>query len=263
VKRLAIFAHFDAQDEVKPFVEFHLDRLRTACDAIHFVSTANLPARELDKVAPYCEFTTKIDNRGYDFLMWSEAIEKTDLSQWDELVLTNSSVFGPACSLTPIFQRMTRRGCDFWGMTESSELKWHLQSYFLVFKRPVLQSPAFSQFWRSVLPYDDKNQAIFSYEFGLTAFLHDSGFSGAAFVPESKVANAWWHPNRKEYKKKANPTIDYPRDLVVAGMPYVKAQVFRENPGEVHLPELRRAMKRRGYDLSLLEFDRPVIERAS
>ena len=56
-------------------------------------------------------------------------------------------------------------------MTDSFEIRWHVQSYFLVIKRRALQSLAFSQFFNAVLPYRDKDQVIRSYELGLTRFL--------------------------------------------------------------------------------------------
>src|SRR5262249_2932894 len=92
VKRLAIYAHWDAQDEVKPYVEFYLRRLREECDRIIFVSTSKLPETEMSKVRPFCVDVRLRENVGYDFVMWRDVIADLTLDEGDELVLTNSSV---------------------------------------------------------------------------------------------------------------------------------------------------------------------------
>ena len=45
--------------------------------------------------------------------------------------------------------------CDFWGITDSSEINYHLQSYFLVFKKNVIQSNTFKIFWDGVKILND------------------------------------------------------------------------------------------------------------
>ncbi len=153
MKRLAIYAHYDHQGEVKPYVVHYLKALSEHCAMIVFVSTATLSAEELAKVEPHCEAASTKANAGFDFGMWKQVIEQSDLAECDELVLTNSSVFGPLSPLGEMFEKMKTVSCDFWGVTDNYELDWHLQSYFLVFRREVFASEAFAAFWRTVLPY--------------------------------------------------------------------------------------------------------------
>jgi lipopolysaccharide biosynthesis protein len=253
MKRIAIFAHYDARGEVKPYVLFHLKALQRECEAIAFVSTAELSAGELDKVRPYCSSAVLRENAGFDFGMWQHALQSLDLSDADELVLVNSSVFGPLYSLGPIFQRMSQHDCDFWGMTDSFDICSHLQSYFLVFKRPVLSSPRFMEFFNSVLPYRDKYQTIRSYEVGLTQFLRESGFRDAALVP----MGSWISSERARErlrKKRRDATLFYPMQLLRAGMPFVKAHLLRDNPGRVWLRPVLNTMRESGYDMSQVQY---------
>src|SRR5262245_44276656 len=99
--RLALFAHFDAQDQVKRYVIEYLAALKTVCERIVFLSTSHLPATEIEKLRPHVEAVLLKDNTGYDFGMWQHALERTDLAGVDELVLTNSSMFGPLYPLEP------------------------------------------------------------------------------------------------------------------------------------------------------------------
>jgi lipopolysaccharide biosynthesis protein len=255
MKRLAIFAHYDGDVEIKPYVVTFLRSLREICDEIVFVSTTALSEVELEKVRQFCERTQLRANAGYDFGMWQHALSALDLSNVDELVLTNSSVFGPVYPLAPIFEQMAERDCDFWGMTDSFEIRWHLQSYFLVLKRQALSAPAFAQFFSGVLPYRDKEQVIRSYELGLTQFLREHGLKPDAFVP---MASWLESPLRRARvcAKRRNATLYYPLQLLRAGMPLVKMQLLRDNPARVSLTRVQQTMAAAGYDTSQVRFDR-------
>jgi lipopolysaccharide biosynthesis protein len=256
IKRVAVYAHFDAQNEVKAYVTKFLLALRDDSERVIFVSTAELAEPAMAKVRELCDDVIVRDNVGLDFAMWKDAIFSLNLGEWDELVLTNCTLFGPIAPLGPIFDRMTEAPCDFWAMTDNFEVLWHLQSYFLVFKRPLLQSDAFAMFWKSVLPYRDKGGAVMSYELGLTAFFMDQGFVPGCFI----VTQAWASmPQRiaMEVNRQWNPTLFYPRQLIDMGFPFVKVNLLRDNVGRIDLAPVRGAMSAAGYDLNLIEFDRP------
>jgi lipopolysaccharide biosynthesis protein len=261
MNRTALFAHFDGQDEVKPYVVHYLGELAKECSRVVFVSTARLTGPELSKVRPMCEKIILRDNVGYDFGMWQEALADPSVVRTsDELVLTNSSLFGPLHPLGPIFCSMSEKPCHFWGMTDNFEHRWHLQSYFLVFKRPVLEAEAFRRFWASVLPYRNKGQVILSYEVGLTSFLLDQGFVAQAMVPTASWAGKVERV-RMDVARRHNPTLVYPERLLALGMPFVKATLLRENAGGARLDAIYRAMASAGYDLGLVKFDRPAVVR--
>ncbi len=257
MKRLAIFAHYDAQAEVKPYVLHYLKALRPACARIVFVSTAALSEDALAETRALCDEVILRPNRGFDFGMWRHVILEADLEPWDELLLTNSSIFGPLVPIEPLLGRMAAEGCDFWGMTDNDELHWHIQSYFVVFKRKVLASSAFTDFWRSVLPYKNKLQVIFSYELGLTTFLLEAGFEPKVLVPMSSLPRAKDHDGIF-----GNTTCLHPLEVLRAGLPFVKVELLRDNPYALDLRPIFAAMSRAGYDASLVAFDRPQTEAA-
>lgn len=63
---------------------------------------------------------------------------------------------------------MQGRKCDFWGVTESNDIAWHLQSYVVVFMSSAIKSGVFKRFWESVCVYEDKETAIEKNEVGLS-----------------------------------------------------------------------------------------------
>ena len=135
-------------------------------------------------------------------------------------------------------------------------MAWHIQSYFLVFRRRVLDSEAFAAFWRSVLPYTDKDQVIRSYEVGLSEFLVEAGMRGRAYVPVETLFPPW--PLSLAFKNKGrSATTFHPMRLLERRMPFVKGDTLRDNPGRVRVEPIHAAMEAAGYDISMVEFDRP------
>jgi len=253
--RVALFAHFDPDDRVRPYVVHYLAKLREVCGRIVFVTTSRPSEADLERVRPFAQQIFVKDNAGYDFGMWKHALDHADLAGARELVLTNSSIFGPVYPLGPIFDRMSNDACDFWGMTDNFEYRWHLQSYFLVFKERALRSEALGTFFRSVLPYRSKGPIVLSYEVGLTAFLVEQGLLPGALVPIESWAS-WAQRRRMDLERSWNPTLFHPTKLLSLGMPFVKVMLLRDNVGQVPLEPVYRAIADAGYDLDLIELDR-------
>jgi len=55
MKRLVLFAHFDRDNRVRPYILYHLQALRDLGATIHFISTSPLPEEELTKLRPHTD----------------------------------------------------------------------------------------------------------------------------------------------------------------------------------------------------------------
>ncbi|HTM45798.1 MAG TPA: rhamnan synthesis F family protein [Polyangiaceae bacterium] len=252
MKRVAFFAHFDAQDRIKPPVQALLRGLKPGCARIVFISTSKLSDAELAKLDSLVDQTLLKDNVGLDFGMWQHALARCDLADADELVLVNSSVVGPVFPLQPILDKMSADPCDFWGMTDNTEIAWHLQSYFLVFKRRVLDAKEFAEFWRSIVAEQPKNQIIQKYEVGLTRYLKDRGFNPAAFAATANMRSAlqrWW----MRLTSRANTTLFSPLELLNAGMPFVKVALLKDKSRRELALATVEAARSAGHAIDLLE----------
>ena len=228
MNRLILFSHFHEADRVEPHILAHLRALRELGGSLHFISNGTLAQEEGAKLDGLVDRILLRENTGMDFSMWQAALAEMDLCAIDELVLTNSSLLGPCVPLAPLFQRMAAQPCDFWGLTESWEGCYHLQSYFLVFRKAALEAPAFRQFWASVLPYRSKLNIVWSYELGLSQFLREQGLRSAVAFPLLRADNRflWNLLLRRRWSMRVrrfgNPVLDYPDLLLRSGMPYVK-----------------------------------------
>lgn len=181
--RVCLYSHFDRDSLVAPHVLQALAAVSRLGFRIHFITTSrHLHPEVVEAVSPFCEKIIHKDNHGLDFgawrLGWRLLGRETPL---DELLLLNDSVYGPLADLGAVFDRMAGEPCDFWSITDSWDQKYHLQSYFLVFRRAVLASAAFEGFWDSFWLINHKNHIVRRCEIGLTQRLLKAGFAPKAF----------------------------------------------------------------------------------
>ena len=96
------------------------------------------------------------ENKGYDFAAWHDGMEFVgfdNLKQYDSVTVMNDTCFGPLWDMAPIYDKYeSNPNVDFWGMTNHQGIKAgdiyiheHLQSYFISFKKRLVESKCFSK----------------------------------------------------------------------------------------------------------------------
>ena len=235
--RLALYAHYSEREGVAGYVLHYLRQLRELGFQICFISNSQIPGEKERQLRELCEKVIQRENTGFDFAMWQRALLEYEPGQFEELLLTNSSVVGPFYPLEPLWRRAAERECDFWGMTDSDELVRHLQSYFVLIRRPVLRHPCFQTFWRSILPFRDKRIVIGNYEIGLTKWLEEHGFAWSAVFPQKEIhalllSRRTLAERLRDQLRPArlpqNTTMLLPDLLLECGMPFLKVQVLED-----------------------------------
>lgn len=258
MKRLLCYAHFDGKGEVKPFVKHALNAMQSYCATTIFVS--NSPVLENDKVEllTICSQVLTNNNTGYDFYMWKFALEKADLSLYDEVILMNSSVYGPVSDMGSVFAEMEGLECDFWGITECFQMQPHIQSYFLVFRRRVIESYVFRNFWDGVLPYVNKLQVIQSYEVGLTQWLLESGFKPGVFCAFEKLGS-YCQTTGKRLRRKDNTSVKHALELLNIGNPFLKRDAVRNR--KVDMEKVMPYLRQHAYPTGLINEQTLQVEK--
>jgi len=273
--RAAVFAHYDADGIVDTYVLAYLGALRQLVDHLVCVSAAPLLPEEEKKLTSFCDRLIVRPNEGYDFMSYKEGLATLDVGSYDQIVLCNDSVYGPMFDLSEVFEEMARRRCDVWGMTESKEITPHLQSYFLVFERPALQSPAFESFWSKVGILSAKEEVILRYEAGLSTALSRGELTWCAYADASLPL---WHHARfllgkltparvwNRLRRYLSPTSSLPATAHVnptlmlwkplleeSRMPFVKISLLRDLPYGVSREEILQAIEHHtSYDTELI-----------
>lgn len=242
MNRIFIYAHYDADGVIRDYVVKMLNSLKELSFKVIFVTTSTLQTMEKQKVANLVETVIEIENIGYDFFSWKTGISSVidNLHNTDELVLINSSIIGPLFPLKKSFEKMADSSADFWGMTESYETNYHLQSYFIVFRKKIINSTIFKDFWLTLEPLADRQKVINSYELKLTDYFTSHGFKSDSCVKIRDIKRSNLKYWILKFRPRRNPTLFYPFELLKLQMPFVKIQLLRDNPYQINLTMLKK-----------------------
>jgi lipopolysaccharide biosynthesis protein len=256
VDRAMIFAHWDPNGLVDDHVLYALERYRPWVSTLVFVSTNyQRKCRPLEKL---CDKVIVRENTGFDLVSWKVGLEAIDADQYDEVVFTNDSIYGPLKPLDSVFLRGDVTAADLWGMTISEEHERHLQSYFFAMKRRALLSEIGKDLWTDVSPEKRQRDLVEMYEMQFLKEFERGGFrvralfdgADAPDMPWSeKAANFLRWPPRVGLLRKHmrclkhwpyNPTHLQWRQCMEAGVPFLKVDLFRDNPNHLRLGRVRR-----------------------
>ena len=226
MNKLLCYAHFDEYGKVQPFVFHFLHSMIPLGTELVFISNSPISDSDNAKLSTICSRVIINKNAGYDFSMWKTALESCHTSDYNEIILANSSILGPVFPMKDVFSRMEQLECDFWGITTGYLVQRHIQSYFLVFRKNVILSQSFRMFWDSVLPYSNKRQIINSYEVGLTQWLIESGFKPGVYISLEQLRRHCRDAGRR-LRKTDNSCVKHAEELLSAGSPFIKREAVR------------------------------------
>lgn len=192
-------AHFDPDGVVAGHVRRQIEAWLDLGAKPTFVTTADLQDADREWLAPKVTLIER-ENVGHDFVSYQRGLlDSGDLSGYDEVVICNDTFVGPLVPLAQIFAAMASSKADFWGVARCDRRKPHVQSYFVVFRRSVLGSPVFQQFWAELVPLASRRAVIRRYEVGMSVKLRKAGFKLASFFRETRgerrlgrLRVAWW-----------------------------------------------------------------------
>lgn len=286
MSRALVFAHYDRDGVFDEHVIHALREYRRLVDTLVVVSTTAASPGPLSGLVDH--FIAK-DNVGYDFCSWRAGLAAVPcVAQFAEVICANDSVYGPLFDLAPVFDDVRIADADFWGMCLSEQGTRrrgrttcpHLQSWFFVMRRPLLESEAFSTFWNSVEPLAHKDDIIDRYEIGMSEHFERAGFRMAAlYDARLHGAGRWadirphlsitapgrsWRHARKARRRPHNPSELFPFRLLDAGVPFVKVGLLRTNHYGLDLGRVVDGIREAApYDVGLIQghlrrIDRPV-----
>lgn len=122
-------------------------------------------------------------------------------------------------------------------------MEWHLQSYFLVFKKSAIKSPAYREFWAGVVALNEKQQVIERYELSLARSLSEGGL----LEPASLVSLSF------TTKSICNPTLKLWKEIIVeSNSPFIKVQLLRDNPLDCKIEGWDKIVGEMNYDPQMI-----------
>lgn len=255
-KRCLVYAHWDPDGVVDPHIIYSLRQYREAVDHIVFVSTNyEIQNPSLDALV---DRLIVRENIGFDFESWRIALTQLEITEWDQLIFTNSSIYGPVWPIQKALRHSEAYDAGLWGMTISRQHSVHLQSYFMAMTREFLTSELGSGLWRGVVPFRAKLAAIEAYELVWMQTCTGAGVQVNAIFDarhfpsvrlSEQLANVIRWPLRLEqtrrYRRAArdsssNPTHLHWKTLLECGVPFVKVDLFTSNPYGIRLSRVFR-----------------------
>jgi hypothetical protein len=266
-EKLVLFMHFDRNGAVRQQLMNYMREFIANGRGIVFVTNSGkLRARDEAELRGFCAAVIIRRNRGYDFGAWRDVIEELGLPRagTEEIILVNDSVFGPLRPIADMLGKFDYAAADIWGLTESWQYRYHLQSFFLAFGPAAIHSEAFTKFWATVYPVPVKAYIVRAYEIGVTQVMLKAGLRCAAIWSYESLARLAddeafqrliameesgfgktdpIHITRKSQTLRIrdavarrvamNPTSDLWRQLLMSGFPFLKRELLRDNPTEV------------------------------
>ena len=186
-----IYVHWDAKGFVRPDIFEQLTAYRRHGD-VAFVSASPALLEKsniITKLKNVCNVVIVRHNEGYDFGSWQAGLLycKRYLEKVSHLILTNDSCYGPLHSFDSLFARLMSSRADVVGLTNSTTIKKHLQSYFISYGRRVLSSSIFWSFWQNIQVWPTKVDLVCAYEVGWSDILMKSGFRLEALYLEGSM----------------------------------------------------------------------------
>ena len=191
--RYAVFAGFNANGTIDDYVITYLKGLDEVTDGIVYIADSSLNDGELKKLkginilytnhTRHEEYDWGSYKRGYNWLKENKYLEKAD-----ELIFANDSCYAPITSFKPMFKTMAnKKELSFWGDLQNTQFNKHLQSYFLVFRKNIINSKSFNDFMNKVTHHNDHRYYITEYEIKITPFLEQLGYKWDSYMPYNKL----------------------------------------------------------------------------
>lgn len=190
--RLAIFAYYDKDGVVDDYIPYLLEQVGRFCKRQIVVVNGALNDAGRKKLESCCDEVICRENSGFDITAYKETLLRLQDSwaQYDELLLYNQTIFGPVCSLQPMFDEMASRDVDFWGLTrhkgahaaswdDTQPIPPHVQSFFFAVRKSMFTDPRFLAYWTDlpeIRTYWDavgKHEVLFTQHFAQMGFVWD------------------------------------------------------------------------------------------
>ena len=232
-KRALVYVIFESENRLQEYKLRFLQALSPLMDEVIVVVNGSLRVEDVNNIKSYGQVLIR-DNKGYDTAAFREGIfafGKDKLKNYDQLFLVNDTNIGPMRDLSQVFHEMVDKQLDFWGISYGEEqedvtkenpygyIPKHLQSYFLVIEKLMLNDDAFYSYWTDLTDTDSRDKAIGRHETRFTKYFADLGYRFDAVVQEYEDSAMYIHPLR----------------MLTAGSPLVKYTALKNYDEEQFL----------------------------
>lgn len=279
MKRLCIYLTYDKYGIVDKYIGYMLKELKTCVNYLVVVCNQLEIVCGMDILEKYADEIHYRENIGYDTGGFKDAL--CDLIGWkrvlqyDELVLVNDSMFGPFRTMKAIFDEMTEKQVDFWGLAKhgegnNNEINYfpkHIQTYFLTIRSKMLHSHEFREYWEIMPYYTSFIENVRQHEVRFTHYFWSLGYTYSTLANTEINDSTHINNNYMQYGRIAYELIKK------RNFPFLKRQQIVYNTLDQQTQEnLKKAIdyidKETEYDVNLIwdniirNFDMADLQRS-
>ncbi len=236
MKRLLLYVHFNKYNRVSSHVYYQLTKMRPLFSKVVFISNSSINEQDYHKIVELRLMDQFIqrENIGFDFAAWRDgmtAVGFEELATYDSVTIMNDTCFGPLWDIKDYYlEYESDDSVDFWGLTNNRAtpksrytqgFREHIQSYFITFKKSVIVSPEFKNFWENVKNYTNVQDVIDNYETQVTTKFLDAGFKyKVIFNTVNEDASHMLHADFSFY---------HPTAILSHRVPFIKVKAIDNN----------------------------------
>lgn len=269
VNRLGLFVFYDRDSIVDDYVIYMLDDLIKNIDKLVIISNSKLSEDEKNKFNKYNANYIERENIGLDAGALCQYFNNNqEWLEYDEIVYLNDTFYGPIYPFKEVFSVMDKKDdLDFWGLTkghcakdeykifEDGIIPEHIQTFFMVFRKRLLNSDVFIDYWKN---YDIDHMLTFhdvvtKHEITFTKYLADNGFKYDSYVKDTY--------SDSNYKRNFNNfAYGAATQIIKDKAPFLKRKNMAFNEGDMlyltDVEDLKRAInyikEETNYDVGLI-----------
>lgn len=236
MKRLLLYVHFNKYNRVSSHVYYQLTKMHPLFSKVVFISNSSINEQDYHKIVELRLMDQFIqrENIGFDFASWRDgmtAVGFEELATYDSVTIMNDTCFGPLWDIKDYYlEYESDDSVDFWGLTNNRAtsksrytqgFREHIQSYFITFKKSVIVSPEFKNFWENVKNYTNVQDVIDNYETQVTTKFLDAGFKyKVIFNTVNEDASHMLHADFSFY---------HPTAILSHRVPFIKVKAIDNN----------------------------------
>lgn len=236
MKRLLLYVHFNKYNRISSHVYYQLTKMRQIFSNVVFISNSSVSDKDYQKLVDLHLVDNFIqrENIGFDFAAWRDgmtAVGFEELATYDSVTIMNDTCFGPLWDIKDYYlEYESDDSVDFWGLTNNRAtpksrytqgFREHIQSYFITFKKSVIVSPEFKNFWENVKNYTNVQGVIDNYETQVTTKFLDAGFNyKVIFNTVNEDASHMLHADFSFY---------HPTAILSHRVPFIKVKAIDNN----------------------------------
>ena len=214
ISRLLLFHFHDKDGIVDRYVTYLLEKIREHVKEIFVFSSSKLKSEsrlllesfstkvvvKKAKVAGIMAYKTVLECYGWD-----------KLSNFDEIIMMDSTIYGPLYPFSEAFDIMNTKKADFWGLTlhhgfnddpsrllryghNHSTVPLHINSHFIAVRKRMISSFEFKRFWNNLPENVASDEETALHDASFTTLFEGMGFRWDVYIDTRNILRDSYSP---------------------------------------------------------------------